>query len=565
MSNETSVRVIAVALLAMTALAPVAGATVVEAGDGTVERVDTDAVTATATTTTTVTQTAPEDPETDVQGWEDGYWYNESLPEVDPSDGYTDAEIDKVRARAMARIEVIRDVEFAVTPPVEVISRERYQENVAERFRNANVSASARLHQNVKFEALFMVGEDDSYFAAQERLRGGSVLGYYAYGGEREGDIVLVSEDTATPKIDEQTLAQELFHSLQDQQFKITGDYDVRTEEDSRRVTAIVEGDGNYVDYLYDRRCGVEWQCFQPETAGGGGGPRPNLGLLVYGLPQYTEGPAWVASVHERGGWAAVNDLYENPPESTEQYIHPEKYLQDAPTEVTVADRSTDAWTILDLGNGSTNYAEFGEAGLYTMLWYSSPAVPNGDLFTGRELDAYDYDHPASAGWDGDKLYPYVNETSAETNETGYVWQTAWDSPADAEEFGDAYTQILTSFGDTVDGRADTYRVTASRFADAFYVNVSGATVTIVNAPTVEDLSAVRSGAAPETTVTTTPTATATATPATQTATATAETTAEPTSVTADTETEAEPQPGFGLVVAVLAVVGAALLLRRRR
>jgi PGF-CTERM protein len=90
-------------------------------------------------------------------------------------------------------------------------------------------------------------------------------------------------------------------------------------------------------------------------------------------------------------------------------------------------------------------------------------------------------------------------------------------------------------------------------------VNVSGATVTIVNAPTVEDLSAVRSGAAPQATADPTATTTDDADGGT-------DTTADATDgEDTTTDTEAEPQPGFGLVVAVLAVVGAALLLRRRR
>ncbi|MDX1748601.1 MAG: hypothetical protein R3324_21930, partial [Halobacteriales archaeon] len=37
----------------------------------------------------------PPDPETDRLGWENGYWYNESIT-VDQSDGLSDEELDAI-------------------------------------------------------------------------------------------------------------------------------------------------------------------------------------------------------------------------------------------------------------------------------------------------------------------------------------------------------------------------------------------------------------------------------------------------------------------------------------
>jgi len=520
------------------------------------------------------------DPETDRQGWENGRWYDESLPSVDASDGYDQAELDAVVARSMARIEVIRDVEFEVTPPVRVISRETYRQNVQDRFRSADISANSSLHQNVKFEALFFVGENRDYFDVQQELQAASVGGFYVYGDAsgipniEEGEIVLISDGDGPPVVNEITLAQELFHSLQDQQLGTIGDYDVATEEDSRAVQGVVEGDGNYVDYLYGQRCGAEWSCFQPESGGGGGGETPNIGLLVYGLVQYTEGPGWIAQVREEGGWEAVNELYDEPPASTEQYIHPEKYGVDEPTAVTLRDRSTAEWSIPELdGSPGTgpDYATFGEAGLYTMLWYpsylsrSEVVIPPNDLFTGRQLDAYDYDHPLSAGWDGDKLYPYVNGSSATTNETGYVWRIEWDSEADAREFAGAYRQLL-AYHDADQVGPDTYAVPAPElggdFSDAFHVVRDGTTVTVVNAPSVEELSEVRTSVDVRAGENTTTTATTTTDPGAGDGTGTT-TSAGPGTTT--TTLDGPGQPGFGPVTAAAAVLVVALLALVRR
>jgi PGF-CTERM protein len=523
---------------------------------------------------------APPDPDEDVQGWEDGYWHNDTL-DVDQSDGVTEAELEAIVSRSMARVEYVRGVEFDRRPPVQVINRSELADLYAELYANANVSEAARTHQNVKFEALFFVGEETDYLEVQERNRAEGVLGFYVFGnasgfgGVEGGDIVLVSDGEGPPRVDEITLAQELFHSYQDQQLRTTNDYEITTEDDQRAVLSVVEGDGNYVDYLYEQRCGDEWNCLQPDRDRGS--TDRHIGLAVYGLVPYSDGPPFVQDVRQEGDWSAVADLYDRPPETTEQYIHPEKYRKDAPANVTVADRSSDAWRILELETG-VNYATFGEAGVYTMLWYpsyltrSNEVVPYNHLFDGGPPpDLYSYDHPYSAGWDGDKLYPYVSDSAA-ANETGYVWKLAWDSPADAEQFADGYRQLLAFHGAReVQGAEGVYVVlesdTARDFADTFSIEVDGDRVTIVNAPTVADLNGVREGTVPP--GVSTPTATPTATPfefgtATPTSTGTETGTSSPTPVNGTTSTPG--QPGFGAVTALVAAVVAAfaVVVRRR-
>lgn len=517
---------------------------------------------------------APPDPANDTIGWEDGYWHNESI-DVDQSDGVNESELHAIVSRSMARVEYVRDVEFERRPPVRVINRSRLGEIYEELYAGSNVTDAARTHQNVKYEALFFVGEDTDYLSVQQQNRAQSVLGFYLYGnassvsGLSAGDIVLVSENESAPRVDEITLSQELFHSLQDQQFRTTGDYDITTEDDSRAVAGVIEGDGNYVDYLYEQRCGDEWNCLIPdrETAS----TSRHIGIAVYGLVQYSDGPPFVQEVRQEGGWAAVADLYEQPPETTEQYIHPDKYLEDAPTNVTVGDRSNEEWNVLQLDAG-VNYATFGEAGVYTMLWYpsyttgSDEVIPYNNLLdNGSQPDLYNYDHPYSAGWDGDKLYPYVSEDAA-TNETGYVWKLAWDSPEDAREFADAYRQLLDFHGAReAEGAEDVYIIPEGEgpreFGDAFALTVEDDTVTIVNAPSLADLNGVREGTVPS--GASTPSPTPTETPF-DFGTATPSPTPTPEPTPTDEATPTPGQPGFGPLAALFALAATALLARRR-
>jgi len=500
-------RIIAVAVVFLVVLAGCQGA---PGGNGTT----TDATTTsppTESTTTEPTTTEPttteestfdyEDPESDVLGWEGGFWYNESI-DVDRSDGLNDTELDAVVNRSMARVERIRGLEFERTVPVEVITREEFANDTADAY--ANVSRNDSLHQNVKFEATFMLAENESAIDQLQTNRAGSVGGYYS---PSESRIVIVSENTSSPKMDEVTLSQELFHALQDQRFNISS-YNQSTQELHNAKDGIIEGDGNYVDSLYSERCGNEWDCLMPQQQGGAGGSSDrHLGIAAIKLQPYSDGPVFVEQLRDEGGWDAVNEVYEQPPKSTEQTIHPEKYGEDAPTTVNVADSSTADWSVPDMGNGSVDFAQFGEAGLYSMLWYPSYAetVETGSLtnvvipyrhFVGpvqndAPLDLYNYSYNYTDGWDGDKLVPYVTENSQETNETAYVWKTAWDSGAEASEFAKGYERLLEHHdAERVDGTENVWRIAEgdNGFADAFRVVVSGDTVTIVNAPTVDQL-----------------------------------------------------------------------------
>ncbi|MFW6385146.1 MAG: Hvo_1808 family surface protein [Halodesulfurarchaeum sp.] len=440
------------------------------------------------------------DPPSDRLGWENGYWHNETIP-VDPEDGYNESELDAILARSMARVEYVRGIEFEENVTVDVITREEYRERIADR--GSNITDNQRLHQEVKFEATFFMGENESALRQREANAGSNVLGFYSSANE---SITIVSDDSTVSRIDEMTLAHELVHALQDSRFNIS-DYEQNTEERHNAIDGIVEGDAKYVEFRYGKLCEAGWECLaesQSQSGGDDDAPTPHLGLLALQLQPYSDGPVFVHHLYQENGWEGVNAAYDDPPASTEQTIHPEKYGVDEPTNVTIDDRSDPDWYVPDQGEGHIDYAQFGEAGLYVMLWY--PSGVRGDVVISSEhflgpsrsggLDLYNYSHPYTAGWDGDKLLPYVRNDSAETNQTGYVWRSTWDSRDDAKEFREGYLKLLRHHGaEDVRDRPDTYRIPSGPFADAFYVEQTGNNVTIVNAPTVEELGAVRAGA----------------------------------------------------------------------
>ncbi len=137
--------------------------------------------------------------------------------------------------------------------------------------------------------------------------------------------------------------------------------------------------------------------------------------IIVPMIGSYTKGALVAAVAFEHGGWPALNALYTNPPQSTEQVLHPATKLfptRDLP--VTVTFPTTKDALVTDV---------LGELGwsIYLDQWGVDNAAD------------------AAAGWGGD-LYS-VSRRPDGTLVASIA--TTWDTPADAKQFVDAYTASL--------------------------------------------------------------------------------------------------------------------------
>ncbi|MBN2499830.1 MAG: hypothetical protein JXB38_03620, partial [Anaerolineales bacterium] len=142
----------------------------------------------------------------------------------------------------------------------------------------------------------------------------------------------------------------------------------------------------------------------------------------------YEAGENFVTYLHNYGGWDLVNAAYANPVLTTEQILHPEKYLA-GELAIAVADEPLG----IVLGDGWQMLADntLGEWGTFQILragWEFSTQLPEPVAKTAAE------------GWGGDHYQVYVNEDEG-TKVLSVHW--AWDSQADAAEF----TQTFTDYG----------------------------------------------------------------------------------------------------------------------
>ncbi|WP_255151483.1 Hvo_1808 family surface protein [Halorarius halobius] len=462
-----------------------------------------------ATPDATVTPTpagavSPPDPETDTLGWESGRWANETLA-ITRSDGLNESERRAVVDRAMARVELVRGLEFRERVPVEVVTRAEYRNSSLAT--SGEVAPAFRRFDNAKFEAMFLVGEENDSLAVQSQNRGSSVAGFYS---PRNDTIVIISEQDPPDLPGERTLGHELVHALQDQYYNLST-YRAPTRMAYNGQNGLIEGDANLVQRRYEQRCSEEWDCLAAPAGGGGGGSDFHLGIYILNFFPYSDGPGFVGYYEKRGGWERVNELYDRPPASDEQVIYPPKYGEDAPTDAAFADETSEGWSRVRPEprrptSARPDYASLGQSGLTAMFAYTlyDPENRSGTVVAPGEFlntdggqvnrtDPFNYDLAYTSGWDGDRLHVY-----RKGDRTGYVWRIEWDDASEAREFAGGYERLLAHYGgepvavgDGTAGSTTVYRIPDGPYADAFRVTVEGDTVTIVNAPTTDALSAV--------------------------------------------------------------------------
>jgi len=145
----------------------------------------------------------------------------------------------------------------------------------------------------------------------------------------------------------------------------------------------------------------------------------PNF-LLETMIGAYLKGMAFVHAV-AAGGWDGVARLYTEPPSSTEQILHPAKWLErDDPVRLSLPDLESEpalaGWTLLE----SNVIGEF--------QWRVIFQEYGMGVLAGL----------TAAGWDGDRY-----AVLARGDEVLLLLITVWDSDAEAAEFETAYRNLL--------------------------------------------------------------------------------------------------------------------------
>lgn len=422
-------------------------------------------------------------------GWEDGYWYNDTIP-LNRSDGVSDAELEAYLARAMARVEYLRGHEFTRPIRIDVQTRETLREKVERTgsFASNETLSSEKIRiMNVFWKALFFVGADRDVRAVRAS-EGASFLGaYYVFGSDR---IRIVAPANEPPLVDEDLLVHELVHALQDEYAGTP--LETRSDDDNYATAALVEGDAIYVTRQFRDHCRADWDCVDvPPRGGSGGDGDVHAGFRTLRQFAYSEGPAFVHTLFTEGregtdGWPAVDAAFETRPRTTEEIIHPNRYPMESPDRPGRTVRPREGWR--HLGGPYT----VGEVEIFGLFWYQAErhGIPVLDPDAYREPDRgehdrFNYTATPSAGWDGDRLDVFVRG-----EQSGYVWVSRWDTRRDAVEFATAYRHVLAGNGGVRHANG-TWVIPEGPFADAYVIERRGRVVTVVTGPSPTALEAI--------------------------------------------------------------------------
>lgn len=355
------------------------------------------------------------------------------------------------------KVEEIRGLAFKADVGVQVRSREDLKARMLEKFDEDLPPADlAKLEATLRAFGFVESGVDLK--ALIVRFFTNEVAAFY---DPRSGELWMI-EDESSAGDDEIVIIHEMIHALEDQHFDLEEiDRKFKGHDDkANAISALTEGsatlgmflpewggkvsDDGPADYEMQAKMiagllGLSAKIGQTEDY-------PNIFSEGWIFP-YLDGLRFVAAIYKERGWEGVNEAYANPPASTEQVLHPEKYLvPEAPIEVVLPE--TDGI----LGKSWERVEENTMGEFFTRLFLKEHLVVQpARRLLGERLGASGIvkwlgegavgmfvadPETAAAGWGGDRYRIY---RSTRTGAYALLWATVWDSDAEARQFLSAY------------------------------------------------------------------------------------------------------------------------------
>ena len=322
--------------------------------------------------------------------------------------------------------ERVRGLRFRQKVPVLVQDAEAIMAYVDSQIDDAELAQA-----QVVYAALGLLSPNVDVRALLLRLMGEQVVGYYdvdahqlvirddvmrAFGGE--GDVSGVNVDEARV-----VLVHELVHALQDQHLQLSVSMNSKRDTDAENAfRALVEGAASLTQITSDPAA-VRTLSALVRSSPLAGSELESAPEIVRAplLSAYVDGLGFAAHLHGAGGFARLDRAHVDPPASTEQVLHPERFAaRDQPLVLRVKAAAT------LLGEGFELFYEdtLGELELSVYLGQASRPEPAAH---------------AAQGWGGDRLYAYRDRAG----QTAIVWLQGWDDVTEAAEAEKSAVQVM--------------------------------------------------------------------------------------------------------------------------
>ena len=303
----------------------------------------------------------------------------------------------------------MRGLRFEHQVPVEAVTPQQMSERVRDSTAHS-LPRSYLARTSQAWQTIGAIPKGTDLRTALLKFLTGQVIGFYQ---PRTGQLVYEGTSSPTP-IQTITLAHELTHAIDDQHFDLTRVDAIQNschDDAGEAALSTIEGNAQFFALEVARR-----YLSLSDLGGLLNQPTPSLsGVPPFVVSQevfpYVAGLAFITSLDQQGGTAAVNHAIQHLPTSTEQIIHPDRYPNDQPQAVNVPDLAP------KLGKG----------------WKDLDAEQVGEEWLSELLSLRQQQSVAAseaAGWDGGTERSWTDGTH-----TAAELSTVWDTPEDATEF----------------------------------------------------------------------------------------------------------------------------------
>jgi hypothetical protein len=339
-------------------------------------------------------------------------------------------------AHALTQVERARGLEATRPVPGVLLDRAALIAQVKEHV-SRELPPEAIRNEGLTLQLLGFVPTEFDYGAAEYKLLQEQLAGYY----EPADGTMYMASDLADDEA-EATLAHELVHALQDQRWNLRerSKYHAGQGDRSGAVSALAEGDATSAMFdvmiahaspgsgktALDLPDEVFVDQIRQSMDQGPGAGAPHVMRSSLAAP-YIYGTLFVHALRRSGGWEAVDRAWADPPATTEQIMHVEKWLAHEPAI------AIEAPSFATLGPGWTVADEDSEGELGVRVAFE------------EWTDAARAER-ASAGWGGDRGVLVENGDRA-----AFAWKIRYDSGRGSEARAtDVYAAIVRGIDQSI-------------------------------------------------------------------------------------------------------------------
>jgi hypothetical protein len=345
------------------------------------------------------------------------------------------AELGAVYETINQQVRAIRGLDEKEHVVPTILSRDDLAKLLAQQVAQETPTATVEAYDRL-YHALGVLAKDAKLSDVYGDLLASQVAGLYV---PKDKKLYVLSKAGGVGPLEKVYYSHEYTHALQDQNFDLVNfQPDSLADQSDEQLArqALVEGDA-YVTMTYWLRQHLSASDMAAVVAAGND---PAAQQALTKIPPLVasqilfaalNGTVWALGLQIQGGFPAIDKAFANPPQSTEQVLHPEKWAShEAPIAVKLpADLPAKVGSGWSFGLQDT----FGEHQLG--VWITA-AVPNPGL---------PEPPPASVvGWGGDRMALL----DGPAGKWAVVFRTEWDTDADAAEFETAVgPRVATATG----------------------------------------------------------------------------------------------------------------------